>query len=106
MGEFAGIFLRGNPFLAMTSMIRFHLARDEHATVLSTERLGQAKSPLSVDELLEALEDPRFNVRFEAVISIGRMPPDPRLNSSARGDPQRERAGADRSGGVGAGQAG
>ena len=79
MGQFAGIFLRGNPFLAMSSMIRYHLARDEHDTVLMTERLGQAKSPLTVDELLEALEDPRFNVRFEAIISIARMMPDPRL---------------------------
>jgi MFS family permease len=79
MGQFAGIFLRGNPFLAMSSMIRYHLARDEHSTVLMTERLGQAKSKLTVEELLEALEDPRFNVRFEAIISIARMPPDPRL---------------------------
>jgi len=79
MGQFAGIFLRGNPFLAMSSMIRYHLARDEYATVRVTEQLGQARSPLTVDELLETLEDPRFNVRFEAVISIGRMMPDPRL---------------------------
>jgi hypothetical protein len=78
-GEFAGIFLRGNPFMAMSSLVRYHLARDEHSTVLMTEQLGQAKSPLTVDELLEALEDPRFNVRFEAIISIARMPPDPRL---------------------------
>ena len=79
VGQFTGIFLRGNPFLAMSSMVRFHLARDEHSTVLMTERLGQAKSPLTVDELLEALEDPRFNVRFEAIVSIARMPADPRL---------------------------
>ncbi len=79
VGQFTGIFLRGNPFLAMSSMIRFHLARDEHSTILMTERLGQAKSPLTVDELLEALEDPRFNVRFEAIISIARMPTDSRL---------------------------
>jgi MFS family permease len=79
VGQFTGIFLRGNPFLAMSSMIRFHLARDEHSTVLMTERLGQAKSPLTVDELLAALEDPRFNVRFEAIVSIARMPADPRL---------------------------
>ncbi|HXF61312.1 MAG TPA: MFS transporter [Caldilineaceae bacterium] len=82
MGQFAGIFLRGNPFLAMSSMIRYHLARDEHSAVLMTERLGQAKSPLTVEELLEALEDPRFNVRFEAIISIARMPPDPRLRQA------------------------
>jgi MFS family permease len=79
VGQFTGIFLRGNPFLAMSSMIRFHLARDEHSTVLMTERLGQAKSQLAVDELLEALEDPRFNVRFEAIVSIARMPADERL---------------------------
>jgi HEAT repeat protein/MFS family permease len=79
VGQFTGIFLRGNPFLAMSSMVRFHLARDEHSTVLMTERLGQAKSPLTVDELLEALEDPRFNVRFEAIVSIARMPADGRL---------------------------
>jgi HEAT repeat protein len=35
-----------------------------------------------VDELLETLKDPRFNVRFEAVISIARMPPDPRLTDA------------------------
>lgn len=79
VGRFAGIFFRGNPFLAMRSLIGYHLAKDEHATVLMTERLGQAKSLLTVDELLEALNDPRFNVRFEAIISIARMGPDERL---------------------------
>jgi MFS family permease len=79
VGEFVGMFFRGNPFLAMTSLIRFHLARDEQATVSMTERLGQTRSPLTVDELLEALADPRFNVRFEAIVSIARMGPDARL---------------------------
>lgn len=79
VGEFAAIFLRGNPFHAMGSMIRYHHARDEHATVMMTERLSLAKSRLTVDELLEALTDPRFHVRFEAIISIAHMRPDPRL---------------------------
>jgi hypothetical protein len=60
-------------------MVRYYRAKDEHGTVIMTERLGQTKSPLMVDELLEALKDPRFNVRFEAIISIARMSPDPRL---------------------------
>jgi MFS family permease len=77
--QFTGIFLRGNPFLAMGSLIRFQLAHDEEDTVRATEQLGQARSRLTVDELLEALADPRFNVRFEAIITIARMPPDPRL---------------------------
>ncbi|RLT38452.1 MAG: MFS transporter [Chloroflexi bacterium] len=82
MGEFVGIFLRGNPFLAMTSLIRYHLAKDEQSTLQVTERLGQTRSRLAVDELLEALQDPRFNVRFEAVIAISRMPADPRLTAA------------------------
>jgi hypothetical protein len=32
--------------------------------------------------LLDALRDPRFNVRFEAIISIARMPPNPRLTDA------------------------
>ena len=60
-------------------MIRYYRARDEHEAVLVTERMGQAKSLLPVEDLLEALADPRFNVRFEALISIGRRGPDERL---------------------------
>lgn len=82
MGEFVGIFLRGNPFLAMSSLVRYHLAKDEQSTLLVTERLGQTRSLLAVDELLEALQDPRFNVRFEAIIAISRMPADPRLTAA------------------------
>lgn len=80
--EFAGMFLHGNPVLAMGSLIRYHRARDEEAVVSTTESLGQAKSPLTVDELLQALSDPRFNVRFEAIIAIARMNPDGRLTQA------------------------
>jgi HEAT repeat protein len=79
VSEFAGMFLHGNPVLALESLFRYYRARDERETVVVTERMGMTKSPLTVDELLEALKDPRFNVRFEAVISIARMESDPRL---------------------------
>jgi HEAT repeat protein/sugar phosphate permease len=79
MGGFAGIFLRGNPFLALESVVRFHLAKDEESAVRVTERLGSARSPLTVEELLDALDDPRFNVRIEAVIAVARHGPDQRL---------------------------
>ncbi len=79
VGEFAGMFVHGNPLLAFESLIGYYRARDERATVVSTERMGTVKSPLAVDELLEALTDPRFNVRFEAVISSARMGAEPRL---------------------------
>jgi HEAT repeat protein len=77
--QFTGMFLRGNPLLAMESLVRYHRARDERATVAMTERLGRTRSPLMVEELIEALHDPRFFVRFEAVVSTARHGPDPRL---------------------------
>lgn len=82
MGQFAGLFLRGNPFMAMTSLVKFYSARDEYTTVRTTERLGQARSTLAVHELLEALSDPRFNVRFEAIQAAARMKPDPQLTAA------------------------
>lgn len=78
-GEFAAMFFRGNPFMAVESLIRYHRAKDERAAVSMTERLGRTGSPLTVDELLEALADPRFYVRFEAIVSIARRGPDDRL---------------------------
>lgn len=82
VGEFAGMFFRGNPFLAMTSLIRYYGVRGERHAVSITEQMGRAKSPLAVDELLEALQDPRFNVRFEAMVAIARMPADARLTKA------------------------
>jgi MFS transporter, NNP family, nitrate/nitrite transporter len=80
--QFAGIFLRGNPVLAMGSMIRFYRAKDEEDAVAITDRMGEIRSRLTVDELLDALADPRFNVRFEAILAIARMPADPRLTEA------------------------
>lgn len=82
VGQFAGMFFRGNPFQAVNAMARYYAARDERSTVSVTERMGVAKSPLAVDELVETLRDPRFNVRFEAIISIARMPVNPRLTEA------------------------
>jgi MFS family permease len=79
VSEFAGLFMHGNPVLALESVWRYYRARDERQAVEVTERMGRTNSPLTVDELLEALKDPRFNVRFEAIISIARMESDPRL---------------------------
>ena len=77
--QFVSTVLRGNPLLAMGSLIGFHLARDETAAVSITERLGQTRSLLVVEELLDALADPRFNVRFEAILAIAHTRADPRL---------------------------
>ena len=81
-GKFVGMFLRGNPFMAIQSLIRFNMAKEERTRVLVTEQLGQAKSPLNVTELLESLSDPSFNVRYEAIVSIARTRPDDKLVNS------------------------
>ncbi len=81
-GEYAGMFIQGNPILALESLGRFYRARDERSMVAMTERLGLTHSPLTVEELLEALADPRFNVRYEAIISMARMPAHPRLTEA------------------------
>jgi HEAT repeat protein len=73
------MFLRGNPLRALGSLVRFYRAKDERDAIAVTERLGQTQSPLTVDELLEALADPRFYVRFEAIVSVARRGPDRRL---------------------------
>jgi MFS family permease len=80
--EFAGMFLQGNPLQAAESLIRYRFAKDERDTISTTELMGEAKSPLAVEELLESLSDPRFFVRFEAIVSIARMEPDPRLTEA------------------------
>jgi HEAT repeat protein/MFS family permease len=79
LGEFARMFLRGNPLRALEWLVRFHRVKDERDAITVTEQLGRTQSPLTVDELLEALADPRFYVRFEAIVSISRHGSDKRL---------------------------
>ncbi len=82
VGQFAGLFFHGNPLRAIESIVRYQRARDERAAVFNTQRLGQAQNLLAVDELLDALRDPRFNVRYEAIIALSRMPADARLTTA------------------------
>jgi len=78
-GEFLSFFFHGNPLLAFSSIVRYHLSEDESRRMELTRRMGDAKSRLTVEELLQAADDPSFNVRYEAVVSMARMPPDGKL---------------------------
>ena len=77
--QFVGLFFRGNLIRAAEALISFHGSKDEQKVVKSTARMGDARSPITVDELLVALSDPRFYVRYEALVSIARHGPDDRL---------------------------
>jgi len=78
-GEFVSFFFQGNPLLAFSSIVRYHLSEDEGRRMEFTRRMGDAKSRFTVEELLQAVDDPNFNVRYEAVVSMARMPPDRKL---------------------------
>lgn len=75
-GKFMSFFFEGNPLLAFSSIFRYHFADDEFRRMEMTRRMGDAKSHLTVEELLQAVNDPSFNVRYEAIVSIARMPHD------------------------------
>ncbi|MBN1436279.1 MAG: MFS transporter [Sedimentisphaerales bacterium] len=77
--SFLSMFIQGNPIMAVTSVLKHRLAKDEHQRISSTQAMGQAKNYLSTKELLEAIEDPSFYVRYEAVIAIARSRPNPQL---------------------------
>jgi MFS family permease len=75
MRKFVGIFLQGNPLLAVSTLLRYYRAPDEESRVSITERLGYANNPMNNHELIEALNDPSFNVRYEAIIAIAHCKP-------------------------------
>ena len=74
--RFVGMFLQGNPLLAVGTLMRYYRVPDEETRVSITERLGYAKNPISNRELVEALNDPSFNVRYEAIIAVAHSKPD------------------------------
>lgn len=73
-GEFMSMFIQGNPIMAFNSMIRYRFAADEGDRLSTTRHMGDAENPLSVAELVEAVADPSFNVRYEAIVAMARMP--------------------------------
>ena len=77
--HFAGMFLRGNPVKAMRLLVQYNFSGDEMTRMVATEQMGDAQSLLSSNELIEALRDPSFSVRQEAIHSIGRMPAEDEL---------------------------
>lgn len=79
MRKFVNIFLQGSPISAVSSLFRYYRSGDESERVSITEQLGYARNPISNHELIEALDDPSFNVRYEAIIAIAHCKPTPEL---------------------------
>jgi len=81
-GEFMSMFIQGNPIMAFNSMIRYRFADNEAERLSTTRHMGDAGNPLSMAELLEAVTDPSFNVRYEAIVAMARMPPQETLTNA------------------------
>ena len=79
MLKFFGLFIQGNPILAVGSLLRYYRTPDEAGRVSITQRLGIAKNRIGNYELIEALNDPSYNVRYEAIIAIANNRTDPEL---------------------------
>ncbi|MBN2377679.1 MAG: MFS transporter [Sedimentisphaerales bacterium] len=77
--KFFGLLLQGNPVLAVGSLFRYYHTPDENGRVSITQRLGLAKNRICNYELIEALNDPSYNVRYEAIIAVANSRPDPEL---------------------------
>ncbi len=80
--SFAAMLVQGSPVSAIQALLAYQFAGYESKRIETIEKLGQARSPLSVEELVSALADPSFNVRYEAIISIARTRSDPKLVSA------------------------
>ena len=77
--SFVGMFFQGDPIQALSSAVSHRIAGEEGDRLSTTERLGSARSLLNSNALLDALDDPSFNVRHEAISAIARGRPNQRL---------------------------
>jgi len=69
----------GNPFRLITGMVGF-ASRSESRRARGARTLGRSKSPLAVEGLTKALDDPSRQVRGEAARALGAMRPQEALN--------------------------
>jgi MFS family permease len=77
--RFVSLFWKGNPLLAAESLFRYRRAGPEDRRMVSTAQMGEARNPLNLHELLEALADPSLNVRYEAILAVAHHNPEPEL---------------------------
>ncbi len=80
--SFVGMFFQGNPITALGNVMRYHRGGSEGERIRRTERLGKSKTLINVDELIDALNDPSYNVRHEAIVAISKAQPDKKLISA------------------------
>ncbi|WDR02601.1 MFS transporter [Devosia algicola] len=77
--DFISQFSTGNSLQALWGVHRYgHLTSEERRREL-TYRFGGTRSALAKEELFEALRDPSFDVRYEAIQALGHLPKSARV---------------------------
>jgi len=83
--QFVGQLIAGLPFglfSSMSSVLRFRMAGDEQERIATTRQLGRLDSLFNTDELIAALSDPSFDVRYEAVLAMASRKPNPKITAA------------------------
>lgn len=75
--DFFEQFRRGSPIRALLSIHRYGALTSEERRREITYGFGGTRSALVKEELIAALSDPSFDVRHEAILSLGHLPPSP-----------------------------
>lgn len=83
--QFVGQLFQSLPyglFGSISSIVRYRLAGQEQQRIVTTRGLGRLDSPFNTDELIEAIKDPSFDVRYEAVIAMAMRKSNQRIFSA------------------------
>jgi len=80
--QFAAMILQGNLLTTFPGLVAFRYAGREEKRIAIVGKFGSGRSPWSVEELIEAVDDPSFGVCYEAIVSITRTLRDPRLTDA------------------------
>ena len=72
--DFLKQFYIGNPLGVLWGIHRYGHQTSEERRLDLTHKFGGAGSVLAREELLDALHDPSFDVRYEAIVALGHLP--------------------------------
>ena len=70
-GHAWSVIWRGNPFAFVYNTYAFSRATSDVARAAAARRMGRSRSPMAVEPLAKALEDPSYRVRSEAAKGLG-----------------------------------
>lgn len=82
--EFVGHLFESLPFGifgTFSSIMRYRWAGEEQERIETTRDLGRLDTPFNTDELVEAINDPSFDVRYEAIVAMAARKPNRRVVS-------------------------